>query len=77
MRICESKRVRERRVVVVTGVASGEEGDRQREKRERGWLQWRRGRERKEGEGSTWLGLFITLVAIVSGDLLIAIVVND
>ena len=27
-RICESKRVRERRVVVVTGVVSDEEGDR-------------------------------------------------
>ena len=42
-RICESKRVRERRVVLVTGVVSDEYRDRQREQRERGWLQWRRG----------------------------------
>ena len=43
--------MRERRVVVVTGVVSGKDGDRQREQGERGGCDGGGGREREEGEG--------------------------
>ncbi|PSS11558.1 Pentatricopeptide repeat-containing protein [Actinidia chinensis var. chinensis] len=62
-RICDSKRVRERRVVVVTGVVSGEDGDRHREQREREWLKWRGGREK----GRSWYGEFVHGCAIRLG----------